>query len=233
MHIPDGFLSPIIFIAAYIITVAIVAFALYKLRNIEPRQLLLMGTLGAAVFGAQMLNFTIIGGTSGHIIGTALLTIVTGPFGAIVTMTVILLIQSLVFADGGLTALGANILNMGIIGALVTYTVYWVSKRINSHQIVIFGAIFLGSWLSVLIPALAAAVQLIFSGVVDPILAIAMMTFWHILIGFVEAVITVGAVYYLKTLGLIQIDVVEPDLETIEARPKPAPQAPVSFEGGP
>src|SRR4051794_41702674 len=120
MHIPDGFLTTEVALACAAPAVACVGIGL-KRANVEldERRVPLLGVTGAFVFAAQMLNFPVAGGTSGHLLGAALAAVLLGPWLACVVLAVVLTTQAFVFADGGITALGANILNMGVIGALL------------------------------------------------------------------------------------------------------------------
>ena len=125
LHIPDGFLSVLVAVVCWILTALCVGVALWRSgKTLKERQVPLMGVLPAFIFAAQMLNFTVAGGTSGHLIGGALAAILLGPWAAILTMTTVVGIQALIFQDGGLLVMGANILNMGIISVLVAYGVY-------------------------------------------------------------------------------------------------------------
>ena len=122
MHIPDGFLSPGVWVtldAASIPALAVMAQRAQK--ELEDRKIPLMGVMGAFVFAAQMINFPVGPGTTGHLVGGALLAITLGPAAAGVVMTAILAIQALVFQDGGILALGANTINMAVLGVLAGY----------------------------------------------------------------------------------------------------------------
>ena len=121
MHIPDGFLSPPVAIATGIASAAVIAAALNRTRDsIGLRQAPIVGLTTAFVFAAQMINFPVAGGTSGHLLGGALASVVLGsPWAATLAMSTVFIIQSVLFADGGITALGANIFNMGLVGIWV------------------------------------------------------------------------------------------------------------------
>src|ERR671931_1824404 len=120
MHVPDGFLSPEVAAACAVPAVAAVGYGLHRAnRELDERRVPLLGVTAAFVFAVQMLNFPVAGGTSGHFLGAGLAAILLGPWVACLVMSVVLVTQSFVFADGGLTALGANVLNMGVIGALL------------------------------------------------------------------------------------------------------------------
>ncbi len=156
-----------------------------------------MGVLAAFIFAAQMLNFTVAGGTSGHLIGGALAAILLGPWAAILTMTTVVGIQALVFQDGGLLVMGANILNMGIISVLVGYGVYrGVMALAGERRWGLFLGGFAAAWLSVVISAVATAVELAFSGASPLGVALPAMACVHVLIGIGEGLITVGALAF-------------------------------------
>jgi len=199
MHIPDGFLSTPVSVALWIVSVVLIGYALRRVgRDLGERQVPLMGVLAAAIFAGQMLNFSVAGGTSGHLLGAALATILLGPWAAIVVMTSVVSIQALIFQDGGLLALGPNLFNMALIGVAVAYFTYTtVRKLIRAEQagILVGGA--LAAWLSILIAALACALELALSGTSPASLAVPAMAGIHMLIGLGEATITVGALGFL------------------------------------
>ncbi len=117
MHIPDGYLDLQIAAVFYILTLAVLGYSIYRLKSQKLTPL--FGILAAAIFAAQMLNWPIPGGTSAHFVGGALAGILLGPYAGSLAMAVVLTIQCLVFADGGITALGANIWNMGVVDVFV------------------------------------------------------------------------------------------------------------------
>ncbi len=130
MHIPDGFLSTIVAIVFWAISVVVVAIALRRTgKDLGERQVPLMGVLAAALFAGQMLNFSVTGGTSGHLLGAAIATILLGPWAAVIVMTTVVSVQALIFQDGGLLALGANLFNMAVVGVAVAYFVYTSLRR--------------------------------------------------------------------------------------------------------
>ena len=136
MHIPDGFLSVAVSIVFWVVSLIVVGYALKRVnRDLGERQVPLMGVLAACIFAGQMLNFSVTGGTSGHLLGAAIATILLGPWAAILVLTCVVGIQALIFQDGGLLALGANIFNMGVIGVTVAYFVYRTIQRFASRQI--------------------------------------------------------------------------------------------------
>ena len=199
MHIPDGFLSVFVSIILWIISAITVGYALRRVSaDLGERQVPLMGVLAAAIFAGQMLNFTVIGGTSGHLMGAALATILLGPWAAILVMTCVVAVQALIFQDGGLLALGSNIFNMGIIGVAVAYMAYNTLRRlIGNHRWGLLLSGFIAAWLSIEIAALGVALQLALSNTSPANIAIPTMAGIHALIGIGEGLITVGALAFL------------------------------------
>ncbi|MBM3151754.1 MAG: cobalamin biosynthesis protein CbiM [Chloroflexi bacterium] len=199
MHIPDGFLSILVSVVLWGVTVPVVAYAIRRVsKDLGERQAPLMGVLAAAIFAGQMLNFAVAGGTSGHLMGAALATILLGPWAAIIVMTTVVGVQALIFQDGGLLALGANIFNMGIIGVIVSYWVYRTFQRLaGGRKWGVFTGGFLAAWLSIVAAALAVALQLAISGISPANIAIPAMGGIHILIGLGEGLITLGALAFL------------------------------------
>jgi len=155
--------------------------------------------IAAAVFAGQMLNFAIAGGTSGHLLGAALATILVGPWAAIIVMTTVVSIQALVFQDGGLLALGANLFNMAIIGTTVAYFVYTSIRKLSGEKA---WGLFLGgvaaAWASIVAAALACALELAVSGTSPANIAVPAMGGIHMLIGVGEALITFGALAFIN-----------------------------------
>ncbi len=199
MHIPDGFLSVLVSIIFWVISAVVIVIALRKVnQELGERDVPLMGILAAAIFAGQMLNFSVTGGTSGHLMGAALATIIVGPWSAILVMTSVVSIQALVFQDGGLLVLGANIFNMGIVGVAVSTMVFQFVKRlIKNQRVALFAGSFLAAWMSIFIASLAAALELAISGTSPASLAVPAMAGIHALIGIGEGLITLGAVSFL------------------------------------
>jgi cobalt/nickel transport system permease protein len=199
LHIPDGFLSIIVSIITWIVSIIMVGYAIRRVgQEIGERQVPMMGVLAAAIFAGQMINFAVAGGTSGHLMGAALATILMGPWAAILIMTSVVSIQALIFQDGGLLVLGANIFNMAIVGVAVAYMVYRSLLKLtgDSKRGTIFSG-FCAAWLSIMLAALSVALQLAASGTSPARLAIPAMLGIHALIGIGEGLITVGALTFL------------------------------------
>lgn len=198
MHIPDGFLSGMVSIVCWILSIGVIAVALRRVsRDIGERQVPMMGVLAAAIFAGQMLNFAVAGGTSGHLLGATLATIMLGPWAAVIVMTCVVSVQALIFQDGGLLALGANLFNMAVIGVFVSYAVYhlvrWVS---GGRRWGLFAGGALAAWSSIFVAALACGLQLAASGTAPANIALPAMAGIHAIIGLGEALITVGALSF-------------------------------------
>lgn len=202
MHIPDGFLSASVALPLWGVSAGIGGYALRRVgRELTERETPVVGVVAAGIFAAQMLNFPIAGGTSGHLIGTALATLLFGPWVAILIMICVLSIQALIFQDGGLIALGANIFNMGILGALVAYAADQTLRGIfGDRRWVRPAAAFLAGWTAVVMGALATGLELALSGLVPANIVLPAMGGIHALIGIVEGLITMGAVAFLSTV---------------------------------
>lgn len=188
MHIPDGFLDAKVWTTLGVVSGLTLALAVKKTsRGWGEKQIPLMGIVSAFVFAAQMLNFPVAGGTSGHFMGGVLAAILLGPFSGLLVMSSVLMVQCLVFQDGGLTALGANIFNMGIIGAILGYYIYLgILKAVKRMSI----SSFIASWLSIVLASSACTVELAISGTVPLKVAFPAMAGVHSLIGIGEGIIT-------------------------------------------
>ena len=145
-----------------------------------------------------MFNFPIAGGTTGHLLGGALAVYVVGFPGAIIAMFSVLFVQAFVFADGGIFALGANMLNMGIVTSLVAYFIKTFRNRDNMTEVEYYSRIYLSAFLSVVVASIFATMELVFSNKTALVVGLPLILGYHILIGLVEGVITVGIIYYLK-----------------------------------
>jgi cobalt/nickel transport system permease protein len=199
MHIPDGFLSGLVSVIFWAFSILVIAYALRRLgQDMDERKVPLMGVVAAAIFAGQMLNFAVAGGTSGHLLGATLATVLLGPWAGVLVMTCVVGIQALIFQDGGLLALGSNIFNMSVIGVFVAYTVYKaVQKLAGGKSWGVFVGGFAAAWLSIVIAALAAALQLALSGTSPANIAVPAMAGIHALIGIGEGLITLGALAFI------------------------------------
>ncbi len=196
MHIPDGFVSAPINFVTYAISTATMGFAMVRARRtLDERTTPLLGVTAAFVFAAQMLNFPVAGGTSGHFLGAVLAGILLGPLNACLVLGLVLIIQCLVFADGGLTALGSNILIMGVVGGIGGTSLYLLLRRVLPQTKLGFSlATAIASWASVVAASLVCAMMLALSGTSPAGLIIPAMGGVHALIGVGEALITTTVV---------------------------------------
>ncbi|HEY7337847.1 MAG TPA: energy-coupling factor ABC transporter permease [Bryobacteraceae bacterium] len=197
MHIPDGFLSPPVWATLDVLSLPAAAWVARRAhRDADDRKIPLMGVMGAFVFAAQMINFPIPLGTSGHLVGGALMTIVLGPTAASVVMTAILAIQALVFQDGGIMALGANAINMAFAGILAAYLPYrlWGTQWRSA-------AIFTAGFLSVLAGGCLALSELALSAMPMPSRLLWLSLGLFGLSGILEGAITVAAVRAIERLN--------------------------------
>lgn len=201
LHIPDGFLSTPVSLIGWVLAVVAVAYALRQTRGqLGERQAPLLGVMAAFIFAAQAINFPVAGGTSGHLLGGALAAIVLGPWAAVLVMTAVVGLQALLFQDGGLVVMGWNIVNMGVLTALTGYAVYTLVRRLmGDTKVSLLVAGFVGAWLSVVVSAIATALQLAVSGTSPLNIALPAMAGVHALIGIGEGIITVGALSLIAT----------------------------------
>jgi cobalt/nickel transport system permease protein len=196
MHIPDGFLSIAISLLCWALTAAILAVAVSRTnKSLGEKQVPLMGIMAAFIFAAQMINFPVAGGTSGHLLGGALAAITLGPWAGMLVMTAVIIVQGLLFQDGGLLVMGANILNMGLLTAAVGYGLYRsVLGKNQTTKLVVAG---IAAWLSVMTGALTTSLQLWLSGTARIDIVVPAMLAVHALIGLGEALITVAALSFI------------------------------------
>jgi cobalt/nickel transport system permease protein len=199
LHIPDGMLGLAVSLVCWAVTIVILAVAIRRTRHeLGERQLPLMGVMAAFIFAAQMINFPVAGGTSGHLLGGALAAIVLGPWAGMLVMTSVVSLQALLFQDGGLVVMGANILNMGLLTAALGYGLYRIVANSPTRVRLLVGGA--AAWFSVMAAALATALQLWFSGTARLDIVGPAMLAIHALIGVGEALITVAALSFILRL---------------------------------
>jgi cobalt/nickel transport system permease protein len=205
LHAPDGFVSVPVAIAMWIVTAIVVAYAVRQTnRTLDDRAVPLLGVMAAFIFAAQMFNFPVVGGTSGHLLGGVLAAVMLGPWAATLVMTAVVAVQGLLFQDGGLLIMGANIFNMGIVGTLGGYAVYRALARLfGGEERGRLPAAGIAAWASVVAGSVAMALELGASGVVPLELALPAMVGVHALIGIGEALITVAALGF---IGMTRAD---------------------------
>lgn len=197
MHVPDGFLATPVWAGLDLAAAASVSYVVRQAqRGFDEARVPLLGVMGAFVFAAQMINFPVGVGTTGHLVGGALLAFTLGPAAASVVMTAILVIQALVFQDGGVLALGANVVNMAMLGVLAGYLPFHLWGGGGRRGF----AIFLGGMFSVLMSALAALAELLLSGVRMPGSVLGISIGLFTVSAVLEGAITVAVVQALERI---------------------------------
>jgi cobalt/nickel transport system permease protein len=221
MHIPDAFI-PIWQGAIYwIIALIFIALALRWAKNeLNEEKLPLVAVLAAAIFAIQSFNIPVSMGTSGHLVGGALVAIVLGsPFAAIFILTMVLIVQAVIFGDGGVVTMGANIINMGVIGGFVGfYTFKGLMAATKSMPV----SAFIAAWLACLVPALAASVELFFAGTFPLVAGMVAMGIYHAIIGVIEGFITVAAIYLIMN---VRPDLIDHGVYGVKGQPGGVPGA--------
>lgn len=202
MHIPDGFIPLWQCAIYYVIMIVALYFSLnWARKNLDERLIPLMAVLAAGIFAIMSMNMPIPFGTSGHMLGGALVAIVfLAPEAAVLILFIVLLIQALIFGDGGLTVLGANVVNMGLVGGVVAFFSFKALQKFTGKYL----AAGIAAWLSLFIASEVTAVQMWLAGTFPLIEGLAMMGLYHFFIGIIEAILTV--------VVLIALDKVRPDL---------------------
>ena len=197
MHIPDGFLDIKTWTALGAVSVVGVSFAVRKLKQDEEysAKVPMIGMTAAFIFAAQMINFPVAQATSGQLEGAVLASWLYGPWAAILVMSAVVIIQSLFFLDGGLTAIGANIFNLGLLPIFLAYFLYKPFRAASRRWVKAIG-IFITAWTAVVVSSVAVAAQLAISGTFAFIPALKALMIWHSLIGIGEGIITAAVVLY-------------------------------------
>ena len=215
MHIPDGFLDTKTAAATAVLSLCGVGYALRRVRReLPPRRIPLLGLAAAFLFVAQMVNFPVLAGTSGHLVGGVLVAALLGPSAAVVVVTTVLVVQCFLFGDGGITALGANVFNMAIVDSVSGYAIYRATSGIVPGLRGRIAAVAFAGWCSTLIASITCAGELAWSGTVSWQAAFSAMAGVHMLIGVGE-----GLISALVYLGIART---RPDL----AARSPAPDIP-------
>lgn len=220
MHIPDGILTPAVSIGTGVVSGCGLVWAVRTLeRWPQGRLTVLTGVVAAFLFAAQMVNFPVWFGVSGHLMGGMLAAVILGPAAALVAVTAVLMVQCLLYGDGGIYALGANVLNMGLLGAVGGWLIFRsIQRLVGGERGVILGAM-LGAWFSVILAAGAVAIELAVSTRISQLGTIlGWMVLVHALIGLGEAMIT-GLV--LRSVMLVRPELV---LGIREERDGPEPE---------
>src|SRR4051812_41781900 len=194
MHIPDGYLSTRVWAATDVVSApAVLWIARQAQSKFDHHKIPLLGIMGAFVFAAQMINFPVGNGTSGHLVGAALLACTLGPAAAAIVMTAILATQALLFQDGGLLALGANIFNMGIAGVFAGYLPFALLKASRA-------GLFLAGFCSLMTAAVLALTELLISGVPMPPAMITVSLAWFLVSALIEGALTLAVATALERI---------------------------------
>lgn len=212
MHIPDGLIPFPQWLIYYALSfIALILALRWARNNLDERAIPLLAVISAGIFAIQAMNIPIPFGTSGHMMGAALVAIIFGsPWAAVLVLSIVLVLQGLLFGDGGMTALGVNIFNMGVIGGFVGYYGYKSIKKINGKF-----AVFAAAWASIFIASIAAAFELAIAGSFPLKDGLIFMGGFHAIIGLIEGTITLVVV--------LAIQNVRPDLFKIEEKKNEVP----------
>jgi len=218
MHIPDGFLDGKTAGTTAVLSVAGVALALRRVRlDLPPRKIPLLGLAAAFLFAAQMVNFPVAGGTSGHLVGGVLVAALLGPSAAVVVVTAVLTVQCFLFADGGVLALGANLFNMAILNSFGGYAVFRLVARCLPGERGRLTAMAFAGWCAAVLAAIACAGELAWAGTVAWAVGFPAMATVHMLIGIGEGIIS--------ALVLLAVSRTRPDLLAENSPATPPPRA--------
>jgi len=197
LHIPDGLIatgqptSITIAIAMWIVSMAFLAWSWKKAKTTYKRGITaLLAITSAFVFAAQMINFPITFGTSGHLVGGTFLAVLLGPYAAMLSMTIVLLMQAFFFADGGILAFGMNVFNMAVIGGLSFFLIKLFTKDPTCNHRRFISSVFVASWLSVIFGALLAALEVSPAFAGGFIVTVPSMLFYYAMIGLGEGTVT-------------------------------------------
>jgi len=206
MHIPDGLLDPITTIVLWIATITVMILGYFRMGRMFEKEdsdklIPYIGVLAAVIFAFQFVNYPVPGGTSGHLVGGTLVAVILGPWASVIVLFLILVIQSL-FGDGGITALGANAFNMGIIGGIVGFYlvvlfVKLLKKTSLKKELKVTIATGIGSYIAIVLASFICGIEIAISGTIPIEIAIPAMVFWHLLIGLGEAIISALIVFYI------------------------------------
>ena len=208
MHIPDGYLGPATFVTLFLVMLVIWFFAFRNAnKNLGPRNVPMLSFMAALSFILMMFNLPIPDGTTAHMVGAVLIAIVLGPYGATIALSIALLIQALLFGDGGITAYGANVFNMGVVMPFVGIFVYVLVKKALGKMTSMKRAVaaFAAGYVGIVVAAFTAAVEFGIQPTIAPgyapyglALSIPAMVGAHLLVGIAEGLTTAIVVYYLS-----------------------------------
>ena len=206
MHIPDGLLDPITIVVLWIVTIITMIVGYFKIKKFfeeeESEKIIpYIGVLAAVIFAFQFVNYPVPGGTSGHLVGGTLIAVILGPWASVIVLFLILVVQSL-FGDGGITALGANTFNMGIIGGILGFyivkgLIIILNRTSWDKRTKVTFATAIGSYIAIILASFICGIQIGIAGAVPFFIAIPAMVFWHLFIGIGEGIISALIVFYI------------------------------------
>ncbi|MFX0033166.1 MAG: energy-coupling factor ABC transporter permease [Candidatus Hodarchaeota archaeon] len=206
MHIPDGFLDLMTIVVLWLIVVLVMILGYFKMGKVfqkEDSEKLIpyIGVLAAVIFAFQFVNYPILWGTSGHLVGGTLVAVILGPWASLIVLFLILVIQSF-FGDGGIIALGANTFNMGVIGGIVGfYIVVFFMKLLNrtslKKEVKVTISTAIGSYLSIILASFVCGIEIGIAGAVPLDISVPTMVFWHLFIGIGEGIISALIIFFI------------------------------------
>ncbi len=195
MHVPDGLIGPFTAIVTWAVAIVVVAYALRRSQaELDDRSIPLVGLTAAFIFAAQMVTIPVAGGTSAHLLGGAMAGIMLGPWVGTLVVTIVYTVQAIAFADGGITALGANVLAMGVLGAVGGYFLFRaLTSALPRTRWAYLGSVAVASWVTIVAAAALVSVFIVFGGPL-PLATFPIMIGVHMLVGILEAIIATSVV---------------------------------------
>ena len=223
LHAADRFLTVPVSLLMWAVTAIVLAISVRQTnRTMDERSVPLMGVMAAFIFAAQMINFQVAGGTSGHLLGGVLAAILLGPWAGTLVMACVIAVQALLFSDGGLVVMGANIFNMGVVGTLGGYAIYRaLCAVLGGEDRARIPASGIAAWLAVVVAAVAMSLELIVSGTSPAEIVLPAMVGVHVFIGLGEALITAAALAFIAATRKDLFDL-RPDRAAAKAARKAA-----------
>jgi cobalt/nickel transport system permease protein len=220
LHAADRFLSVPVSAVMWAITIVVLAISVRKTsQTMDERAVPLMGVMAAFIFAAQMVNFQVAGGTSGHLLGGVLAAILLGPWAGTLVMAAVIAVQGLVFSDGGLVVMGANIFNMGVVGTLGGYALYRaLCAVLGGEDRARIPASAIAAWAAVVAASAATALELVVSGTSPAEVVFPAMVGVHLFIGIGEALITAAALAFIAATRKDLLDLRPDRAAAAEAR---------------
>lgn len=195
LHLPDGFMAAPLALVGWILVAPWLAWALYQSREGDDHQTSLAGILAAFLFAAQTFHFPIPGGTSGHLVGGTLVVILCGPWLGLLTLTSVVVLQALVFGDGGLFTMGWNLTNMGLVSGFVGGAVYATLRKLKAAP---FSSAFLAAWSATMLAALCTALELAAAQLTPLYVSLGAMLGVQTLMGLGEGLVTGATISFLS-----------------------------------